>query len=244
MDSKKQIIIHGSRMQNWQNPVALFWMILALSGQTNAELTITNADSLVYDPDQAVTAGYLLSYNGNVLNALADGYDVSGNTATEVGTYTLTVTAQDKKNYKGTKSVTYEVKPCPLGASTIEGSWSKTYDGTTDLSSVMPTTVKFYIDAEREVSFTNGSDYSVEAVDFDSAAVGTDKTVTIKLKLLNKNYTFADGKLVAEHPLSRCLYLPDMEIRISVPQLRVRQLRSPQEAQTWIRSLQTVQKQL
>ena len=163
----------------------------------NAKLTITNADSLVYDPDHAVTAGYLLSYNGNVLYALADGYDVSGNTATEVGTYTLTVTAQDKKNYKGTKSVTYEVKPCPLGASTIEGSWSKTYDGTTDLSSVMPTTVKFYIDAEREVSFTNGSDYSVEAADFDSAAVGTDKTVTIKLKLLNKNYTFADGKTEA-----------------------------------------------
>ena len=163
----------------------------------NAELTITNPDSLVYDPDQAVTAGYLLSYNGNVLYALADGYDVSGNTATEVGTYTLTVTAQDKKNYKGTKSVTYEVKPRPLGASTIEGSWSKIYDGTTDLSSVVPTTVKFYIDAEREVSFTNGTDYSVETVDFDSATVGTDKTVTIKLKLLNKNYTFADGKTEA-----------------------------------------------
>ena len=162
-----------------------------------AELTITNPDSLVYDPDQAVTAGYLLSYNGNVLYALADGYDVSGNTATEVGTYTLTVTAQDKKNYKGTKSVTYEVKPRPLGASTIEGSWSKIYDGTTDLSSVVPTTVKFYIDAEREVSFTNGTDYSVETVDFDSATVGTDKTVTIKLKLLNKNYTFADGKTEA-----------------------------------------------
>jgi LPXTG-motif cell wall-anchored protein len=41
----------------------------------------------------------------------ADSYEVTGNTATEAGVYTLTITAKDGSNFTGTKTWTYVVAP-------------------------------------------------------------------------------------------------------------------------------------
>ncbi len=156
----------------------------------NAELEIISPERLVFTPSGRTRVAYRLTYNGEQLTNSST-HSVSGNYATEAGEGTLTVTG--KGNYTGEKSIKYVVKPYPISALTIEGNWSKPYDGTTDISGVTPTTVTLtYYNSI--VSFTEGTDYVVEAADFDSAAVGTDKTVTIKLKLLNKNYTFADDK--------------------------------------------------
>lgn len=103
-----------------------------------AEFTITKADIV----NATVTLGDTLTYNGSeqtqaVTKVMVGSTDimtlclVTGNTGTDAGTYTLTVTADDNSNYMGSTTKQFEISPKPV---TIIGnlisSQDKVYDGT------------------------------------------------------------------------------------------------------------------
>lgn len=165
----------------------------------NATLKITNEDTLIYNPSdndkdsgQEQSIVYSLSYNGKELGT--SDYTVTGNTGIkDAGIYTLTVTGQD--NYTGTQSVEFEVKPCALTGA-IFGELKKAYDGTTDIPLEQLDEVSFVLETnpERTITFKRGTDYTVVEAQYDSGEVGENKTVTIRVRMLNKNYSFAGGQ--------------------------------------------------
>lgn len=165
----------------------------------NATLKITNEDTLVYNPSgndkdsgQEQSIVYSLLYNGKELGT--SDYTVTGNAGIkDAGTYTLTVTGQG--NYTGTQSVEFEVKPCAL-TNAIFGELKKAYDGTPDIPLEQLDEVSFVPETnpERTITFKRGTDYTVVEAQYDSGEVGENKTVTIRVRMLNKNYSFAGGQ--------------------------------------------------
>lgn len=131
----------------------------------------------------------ILQYKDKTLTVATD-YTISGDTQVkDAGTYTLTVTGQG--NYTGTKSVEFEVKPQTLTLISL-GDIRKTYDGTTDVPLASLDGIGFndttaYLG--HTIFFEQGTDYTVEA-SFDSPEVGDGKGVTLRVKLLNKNFIF------------------------------------------------------
>lgn len=165
----------------------------------NATLKITNEDTLVYNPSdndkdsgQEQSIVYSLLYNGKELGT--SDYTVTGNTGIkDAGIYTLTVTGQD--NYTGTKSVEFEVKPCVL-TDIITGELKKAYDGTPDIPLAQLDEVSFVpeMNPERTITFKRGTDYTVEGAEYDSVEVGEHRTAIIRVRMLNKNYSFEGGQ--------------------------------------------------
>ena len=120
---------------------------------------------------------------------LADAnYTLTGNTATDAGTYTLTVAGTG--NFTGTVEKTWTVAPLPVGFD-LDGDIRKDYDGTdaADVSisdwhvegSSAPTTFQLPDDL-----------YTVTGAAYDSAEAGEGKTVQFTVTL-NENYAFSDG---------------------------------------------------
>ena len=131
----------------------------------------------------------ILQYKDKTLTVATD-YTISGDTQVkDAGTYTLTVTGQG--NYTGTKSVEFEVKPQTLTLISL-GDIRKTYDGTTDVPLASLDGIGFNDTTAypgHTIFFEQGTDYTVEA-SFDSPEVGDGKGVTLRVKLLNKNFIF------------------------------------------------------
>lgn len=178
---------------------------------SNARLTISGEDGLAYDPvssqkDSGIVRRIVfdLWYNNKYLIVLpsdvfsepidADDYTVTGNKGvTDAGIYTLTVTGQG--NYIGTKSIQFVVKPCELSDKAAISNLTKEYDGTTDLPFEQLNFVGFlYEGRNNTIDFYRGVDYTVEGAQFENADVGNSKTVIIKFRMLNPNYSFAGGQ--------------------------------------------------
>lgn len=178
---------------------------------SNAELTISGEDGLAYDPissgnDSGIVRRIVfdLWYHNKYLTVLpsdelsepidADDYTVTGNKGvTDAGTYTLTVTGQG--NYTGTKSIQFVVKPCELSEKAAIGNLGKDYDGTTDLPLKQLDSVGFlYEGRNNTIDFYRDVDYTVEEAQFENADAGNRKTVIIKFRMLNLNYSFAGGQ--------------------------------------------------
>ncbi len=178
---------------------------------SNARLTISGEDGLAYDPvssqkDSGIVRriAFDLWYNNKYLTVQpsdefsepidADDYTVTGNKGvTDAGTYTLTVTGQG--NYTGTKSIQFVVKPCELSEKAGIGNLTKEYDGTTDLPFEQLDSVSFlYGGRNNNINFYRDVDYTVEGAQFENADAGNQKTVIIKFRMLNPNYSFAGGQ--------------------------------------------------
>ena len=178
---------------------------------SNARLTISGEDGLAYDPvssqkDSGIVRRIVfdLWYNNKYLTVLpsdvlsepidADDYTVTGNKGVmDAGTYTLTVTGQG--NYTGTKSIQFVVKPCELSEKAGIGNLTKEYDGTTDLPFEQLDSVSFlYGGRNNNINFYRDVDYTVEGAQFENADAGNQKTVIIKFRMLNPNYSFAGGQ--------------------------------------------------
>ena len=178
---------------------------------TNARLTISGADGLAYYPFSSdkdsgteLNVAYDLWYNNKYLTVqssdlgvepiAASDYTVTGNKGViNAGTYTLTV--EGKGNYTGTKSVQFVVQPCELSDKASIGNLRKEYDGTTDLPLEQLDSVGFvYEGSGNTIDLDRGVDYTVERAQFENADVGDQKTVIIKIRMLNPNYSFAGGQ--------------------------------------------------
>lgn len=177
---------------------------------SNARLTISGEDELAYDPFSSDKDSgserrivFDLWYNNKYLTLWSDDptveptpidYTVTGNKGvTDAGTYTLTVTGQG--NYTGTKSIQFVVKPCELSEKAAIGNLGKDYDGTTDLPLKQLDFVGFlYEGTGNTINFYRGVDYTVEGAQFENADAGDRKTVIIKFRMLNPNYSFAGGQ--------------------------------------------------
>lgn len=178
---------------------------------SNARLTISGEDGLAYDPvssgnDSGIVRRIVfdLWYNNKYLTVLpsnelsepidADDYTVTGNKGVkDAGIYTLTVTGRG--NYTGTKSIQFVVKPCELSEKAAISNLEKDYDGTTDLPFEQLNFVGFlYEGRNNTIDFHRDVDYTVEEAQFENADVGDRKTVIIKFRMLNPNYSFAGGQ--------------------------------------------------
>ena len=178
---------------------------------SNAELTIRGEDELAYDPyssdkDSGIVRRIVfdLWYNNKYLTVQSDEpwmepIDASDYTVTchkgvkDAGTYTLTVTGQG--NYTGTKSIQFVVKPCELSDKAATSNLRKEYDGTTDLPLDQLDFVSFLYEGKNNIIYFNrGTDYTVEGAQFENADAGYPKTVIIKFRMLNPNYTFEGGQ--------------------------------------------------
>ena len=178
---------------------------------SNARLTISGEDGLAYDPvssqnDSGIVRriAFDLWYNDKYLTVQssdpwlepidAADYTVTGNKGvTAAGIYTLTVTGQG--NYTGTKSIQFVVKPCELSDKSAIGNLTKEYDGTTDLPLKQLDYVGFlYEGRNNTIDFYRDVDYTVEGAQFENADVGNSKTVIIKFRMLNPNYSFTGGQ--------------------------------------------------
>ena len=139
-----------------------------------------------------------LEYNGSaqtvnvtsVGSLTAADYTVtSGNSGTDVNSYTVTVTG--KGNYKDTAKATWKITPATL---TVTGATvaAKIYDGSTDATVSAVT----FSGTKGSDSLTVGTDYTVSGV-FNSANVNDANnvivTVTLKDTTLTKNYKLASS---------------------------------------------------
>ena len=139
-----------------------------------------------------------LEYNGStqavnvtgVGSLTAADYTVtSGNSGTDVGSYTVTVTGNG--NYKDTAKATWQITPATL---TVTGATvaAKIYDGSTDATVNAVT----FSGTKGSDALTVGTDYTVSGV-FNSANVNDADTVlvtvTLKDTTLTKNYKLASS---------------------------------------------------
>lgn len=111
-------------------------------------------------------------------------------TGKAAGTYNVTCVATKDGYSRKSNEVTVTVAPAMVTVSDFTIA-EKTYDGST-AATVNGLTVT---PAGGGATLDEGTDYTVTAA-FENANAGTNKTVTITVMLLNRNYTFSDGTSV------------------------------------------------
>ena len=138
--------------------------------------------------------------NGKEDTLRGDDFDYTGAAATQVGKYTLTITAKDScANFKGSKAIPWEVIPHQLYRPTFQGSqtYTKTYDGTTTL----PGSYTWLADfsgkegSDQNVTLKSG-DYEVTAAEFVSADAGKNKPINQTITLKNENFVFSPTEII------------------------------------------------
>ena len=127
-----------------------------------------------------------------------DDYTYNGATATQVGKYTLTITAKDTcANYTGSKTFDWEVVPYALLAPSFLGNqkYTKTYDGTTTLpekyafQALFPDKGAGYSEVDwREDKYKDN--YEVTSAEFVSPDAGENKPINQTITLKNENFVF------------------------------------------------------
>lgn len=127
-------------------------------------------------------------------------YTYEGATATQVGKYTLTITAKDTcANYTGSKAIPWEVIPYQLYRPAFQGSqmYTKTYDGTTTLPKSYTWLADFYSREGTDPNVTlKSGDYEVTAAEFVSADAGKNKPINQTITLKNDNFVFYPTEIV------------------------------------------------
>ncbi len=144
---------------------------------------LPNAD---YASGVEQTQGVTVTWKGQ---PLADAnYTLTGNTATDAGTYTLTVAGTG--NFTGTVEKTWTVAPLPVGFD-LSGDIRKDYDGT-DAADVSIS--DWHVEGSSAPTTFQLPDnlYTVTGAAYDSAEAGEGKTVRFTVTL-NENYAFSDG---------------------------------------------------
>ena len=147
-----------------------------------------------------------ITVNGEESALKSGDYTYTGATATQVGKYTLTITAKDScANYTGSKAIPWEVIPFPLYRPAFQGSqtYTKTYDGTTTL----PGSYTWYAffsgkeNGELDVDWSKDKDkykdyYEVTAAGFVSADAGKNKPINQTITLKNENFVFSPTEMI------------------------------------------------
>lgn len=147
---------------------------------------------------KTVISSYLGAYtvrlNDETLKEGTD-YTVSGNVATGVGTYNLTIKGVSP-HYSGTKTVQWKVVPHKLNGLWVT-SCSKQYDGTVALPDEVFSERFESANNYGQITLKEGTDYIVTDAHFDTPDVSKENKVyryTVELK--NPNYVFKDGTKV------------------------------------------------
>ena len=138
--------------------------------------------------------------NGKEDKLKENDYTYEGATATQVGKYTLTITAKDTcANYTGSKAIPWEVIPYQLFRPAFQGSqtYTKTYDGTTTLPGSYTWLAEFFAreGTDQNVTLKSG-DYEVTAAEFVSADAGENKPINQTITLKNENFVFSPTEIV------------------------------------------------
>ena len=129
-------------------------------------------------------------------------FTYEGATATQVGKYTLTITAKDScANYKGSKVIPWEVVPYTLHEPSFLGkqTYTKTYDGTTTLPEYTFRALFPGKGSDSEVDWREDkykNNYEVTAAEFVSADAGENKPINQTITLKNKNFVFAPTEII------------------------------------------------
>ena len=134
---------------------------------------------------------YTVRLNDETLKEGTD-YTVSGNVATGVGTYNLTIKGVSP-HYSGTKTVQWKVVPHKLNGLWVT-SCSKQYDGTVALPDEVFSERFESANNYGQITLQKGTDYVVTDARFDTPDVSKENKVyryTVELK--NPNYIFKDG---------------------------------------------------
>ena len=144
---------------------------------------LPNAD---YSSGVEQTQGVTVTWKGQ---PLADAnYTLTGNTATDAGTYTLTVAGTG--NFTGEVKKTWTVAPLPVGFD-LSGDIRKDYDGT-DAADVSISDWHVEGSSDSATFQLPETLYTVTGAAYDSAEAGEGKTVRFTVTL-DKNYAFSDG---------------------------------------------------
>ena len=155
--------------------------------------------------DNTVTNKITVKANNTESKLSNSDYTYEGATATQVGNYTLTITATDScTKYTGSKTFDWEVTPCQLYKPSYLGNqtYTKIYDGTTKLPESYHYYAYFYYmdnQVEREVDWRNDtseSNYEVTAAEFVSPDAGKNKPINQTITLKNKNFVFSPTEIV------------------------------------------------
>lgn len=180
----------------------------------DAQIVVSNKDDLVFTPGAdgtgtPLTANIVVNRGSKGLTAGTD-YTVTGNQATDAGTYTLTITG--KGNYTGKETAKWEIQPDTVTVPTIPNI-IKTYDGTTTLPAGFALGGFKSESTGKTVSLTEGKDYTMTGY-YTDADVGKEKTVRLQLTLSNPNYLFDDGNSTRDLVVDQKFY-PNTQIEIN-----------------------------
>ena len=139
---------------------------------------------------------YTVMLGGKTLTEGTDYRVTSGNVATGIGTYDLTIEGI-APNYSGTKTAQWTVVPYPLGAFKISPT-EKQYDGTVALPDGA---FRGNFDPRSpylsNITLQEGTDYVVTDARFDTPdASNENKDYRYTVELKNPNYVFANGMKV------------------------------------------------
>lgn len=158
---------------------------------TGAEVTLGTALTYNKATQTQTVAGVKL---GDTDLAAATDYTVSGNTGTNAGSYTLTISGQN--NYTGTvtKSFTIAQKELTITAADVEG--------------------RAYVPGQKDVTINEvsfGSDVLTKGVDYRASGTMTDdatgtKAVTVSVELWNNNYKLAKNTFEATATILKATY--------------------------------------
>lgn len=173
----------------------------------DAQIVVSNEDKLVFTPGAdgngtPLTANIVVNRGSKSLTADTD-YTVTGNEATDAGTYTLTIIG--KGNYTGTETARWKIQPDTLKVPTIPDI-IKTYDGTTDLPADFKLDGFKSESTGKTVSLTAGKDYTMTTAHYSDADVGKDKTVRLTLTMHNPNYIFEGRKTIRDLMVNKTFY--------------------------------------
>lgn len=174
----------------------------------DAQIVVSNEDKLVFTPGAdgngtPLTANIVVNRGSKSLTADTD-YTVTGNEATDAGTYTLTIIG--KGNYTGTETARWKIQPDTLKVPTIPDI-IKTYDGTTALPAGFALGGFKSESTGNTVSLTAGTDYTMTGYYTNDADVGKEKTVRLTLRMSNPNYLFDDGNSTRDLVVDQKFYL-------------------------------------
>jgi hypothetical protein len=129
---------------------------------TITDVTLEESSLTYTGEEQTVTVA---SVKAGDLVLTADDYEVSGNTGTDKGTYTVTVTAKENSNFTGSKTATFTIGVKAVSVEMIADIAYQTYTG----SAITPTlTVK-----DGETTLTLNTDYTVEYTNNVNAGTAT-----------------------------------------------------------------------
>ena len=173
----------------------------------NAAIFVSNEDDLVFTPGAdgkgtPRTANITVNKFSKNLTEGKD-YTVTGNEATDAGTYTLTITGTG--NYTGTETARWEIQPYTLTVPTIPDI-IKTYDGTTDLPADFKLDGFKSASTGNTVTLTAGKDYTMTTAHYSDADVGKEKTVRLTLTMRNPNYMFEGRKTIRDLMVNKTFY--------------------------------------